>query len=386
MNHLDGPMIVISRSQVLTIRYQNGMVERMDESPTAAPAPTPAPAQTHTPAPRQAQAGAHNNQPVNQTAPGEIPAIPILGEVTYLQHALNDLPAVPIGRNNLKFRFGGDVWIATNNGRNFLAGTISMEATNEGFILILTQTHIYPPRDVPRINWVKTSGLEIALEYKVGPPPSLRAISRPQSNTNTNTAQANNNRSNTNVQTVINPYWFNSIGASIGVSMTPLLTCSLHTTLAVSRKTFFDIGFDIGWFDYKQNSYHKEQRRTYNNWYYDEHSYDGKTKFNSTYTYIRYNLSTDFDEGLWYFGVGAGYAYLNYDITDRLTHKYSDYFWPHDSDNSEEISGGMFLTDFTTGLIIHLNRRNHLLLSYSLRTNFDYTNGKFAVGYLYRVR
>lgn len=99
---------------------------------------------------------------------------PRLGEPTLLQMNLNRLPAVPIAGNNLKFEFGGDTWIARLNGRDFLAGTFSSQETDEGNILTLKQTHAYPPRNIPGIRWVRTPGPEIVLEYKRGPPASLR--------------------------------------------------------------------------------------------------------------------------------------------------------------------------------------------------------------------
>ena len=98
---------------------------------------------------------------------------PQLGEPTLLQQELNRLPAVPIGSNNLRFQFGGSTWIANNNGRNFLAGTVTFYDTDEGSYLILNQTHVYL-----RLAWISTSGPEIILEYIAGPPASFRMISR----------------------------------------------------------------------------------------------------------------------------------------------------------------------------------------------------------------
>jgi hypothetical protein len=99
---------------------------------------------------------------------------------------------VPIAGNNLQFEFGGDVWIARLNGRNLLAGTVTLQNTNEGVILSLTQTHTYPPDRVPgvgrisgiagritdSVGWIRASGPEIILEYRTGPSASLRSISR----------------------------------------------------------------------------------------------------------------------------------------------------------------------------------------------------------------
>jgi hypothetical protein len=105
-------------------------------------------------------------------------AVPRLGEPTLLQHTLNELPAISIAGNNLDFEFGGDTWIAKLNGRDFMAGNVMSYDIDEGVILVLTQTHSYPPRDIPGIRWIRTPGPEIILEYKIGPPVSFSQISR----------------------------------------------------------------------------------------------------------------------------------------------------------------------------------------------------------------
>ena len=125
---------------------------------------------------------------------------PALGTATPLQNVLNAMPAIPIAGNNLKFQFGGDVWIATVNGENFSAGTIVVEDTDTGSILTLKQTHIWPGavgKTAGRVasvipgggavggalnaagtiagaaGAVEASGPEIVLEYKSGPPAKL---------------------------------------------------------------------------------------------------------------------------------------------------------------------------------------------------------------------
>jgi len=131
-------------------------------------------------------------------------SIPVLGQPSLLQQGWNLLPAIPIAGNNLKFQFGGDTWIATVNGENFSAGTIKIEDTNDGSILTLKQTHIWPGavgRTAGRIankipggstigsalnaagtiagaaGAIETSGSVIVLEYKKGPPASFNLIS-----------------------------------------------------------------------------------------------------------------------------------------------------------------------------------------------------------------
>jgi hypothetical protein len=99
---------------------------------------------------------------------------PKLGEETPLQELLNDLPAIPIAGKNVKFKFGGDNWISTVNGKEFLAGTAKFEGTEAAATLTLKQTHVYSDQQKPGIGgdvgWIKTPGPDIILEYKKGPP------------------------------------------------------------------------------------------------------------------------------------------------------------------------------------------------------------------------
>jgi len=159
LNHLDGPVIVISRADVISIRYENGTVEIINTTQIV---------------------GQGRSQSSHQQT-SEASFIPQLGEPTLLQQTLNLLPAIPIAGYNLKFVFGGETWIARLNGRDFLAGTFMSENTSEGSIITLKQTHTYPPRTIPGINWIRTPGPDIVLEYKIGPPASLSLISRSQS-------------------------------------------------------------------------------------------------------------------------------------------------------------------------------------------------------------
>jgi len=165
LNHLDGPVIVISRADVLSIRYTNGTVDIINPVSITG----------------QDRHHAGTTSPASQTT--ETSAIPRLGQPTLLQQALNRMPAIPIVGNNLQFVFGGDTWIAKRNGRDFLAGTFMSEDTNEGAIITLAQTHAYPPTNIPGINWIRTPGPTIILEYKRGPPASFVFVSRSQGNT-----------------------------------------------------------------------------------------------------------------------------------------------------------------------------------------------------------
>jgi hypothetical protein len=98
---------------------------------------------------------------------------PKLGQPTILQQALNIMPAVPIPAvGSLKFEFGGDIWMAKLGGQNLLAGTMTVQDTPDGSILVLKQTHTYA-----KVVWVKTPGPDMILDYTKGPPSSLRPIS-----------------------------------------------------------------------------------------------------------------------------------------------------------------------------------------------------------------
>jgi hypothetical protein len=105
------------------------------------------------------------------------PKGPVLGEPNLLQGLLNEIPAIPLSGKNVKFEFGGDVWISTVDGKGFLAGTTEYQDTADGSTLTLKQTHVYSDKQNPvtkkELGWVKTPGPNITLEYKKGPPPSF---------------------------------------------------------------------------------------------------------------------------------------------------------------------------------------------------------------------
>lgn len=169
-NNLNGPVIVISKTDVLSIRYENKTTEVINQSPSQ---------------------------------PG-MPASLQSGAPTLLQQTLNRLPAIPIAGNNLKFEFHGDTWTAKVNGENFSAGTIEYEANEKGGILTLKQTHIWPGavgKTAGKVAGVipggsaasgalntagtvtgaagpiEMSGTVILLDYNEGPPASLKLIS-----------------------------------------------------------------------------------------------------------------------------------------------------------------------------------------------------------------
>jgi hypothetical protein len=158
-DHLEGPTIVIPAINVLSIRYENGMVEVINNTHTDIQSETP---------------------PTNERSSASRPGVPVL-----LQQSLNSLPAIRIAGNNLKFEFSGETWIAKVNGRNFLEGTVTSQDTDEGSTLTLKQTHTYVAR-----RRISTPGPDIILEYKRGPPASLRQVSRSQNTTGGTTIQS----------------------------------------------------------------------------------------------------------------------------------------------------------------------------------------------------
>jgi hypothetical protein len=102
---------------------------------------------------------------------------PKLGSQTELHKLLAKMPAAPVAGKDLKFDFGGDTWIATVDGKKFMAGTFISDDSDTGNILTLKQTHVYSTEKKPGIGgdvgWIKTPGPDIILEYKKGPPETL---------------------------------------------------------------------------------------------------------------------------------------------------------------------------------------------------------------------
>jgi hypothetical protein len=123
-DNLNGPTIVLPVDRVLSIRYENGVLDIINPAPANA-----------------SPSSAQGRGPTDGAGPSNVQQ---LGEQTPLQLILNALPAIPIAGNTLKFQFGGDNWMATVNGENFSTGTIELEDTEDGVILTLRQTHIWP--------------------------------------------------------------------------------------------------------------------------------------------------------------------------------------------------------------------------------------------------
>jgi len=132
---------------------------------------------------------------------------PKLDSPTPFQYTLNNMPEISIDGKNLKFEFGGNAWIAKVDGKNYLAGTFKSEDTSEGSILTLKQKYAWrvastgervlgavdsalgfglavvfgtgnlyakseanKKKYMDEENWKDTSGPDIILVYKSGPP------------------------------------------------------------------------------------------------------------------------------------------------------------------------------------------------------------------------
>jgi hypothetical protein len=194
IDNLNGPMIIIPKDRVLSIKYENGVLDIINASPAAGHERT----QTE-------EAGSDSGQQLDAPTP--------------LQIILNALPAIRIAGNNLKFQFGGEKWVATVNGENFSAGTIELGDTDGGSILTLKQTHIWPGavgRTAGRVanripgaavvggaldtagriagtaGAIEASGPDIVLEYKAGPPAKLSFIRSTTRNTRIAVAPSDN--------------------------------------------------------------------------------------------------------------------------------------------------------------------------------------------------
>ncbi len=77
---------------------------------------------------------------------------PKLGEPTPLQQTLNTLPEVPAFDKTLKFEFGGNIWFAKLDGKEFLAGTLASEEADGVTSLTLTATHTYSSEQKPGVG------------------------------------------------------------------------------------------------------------------------------------------------------------------------------------------------------------------------------------------
>jgi len=148
-NHLDGPTIAIPLAGVLSVRYANGKIDVFNAAAGTAPAAA-------------LPAGAAN-----------LSGAAGLGGISSLQDVLNRLPAIRVAGKSLKFFFAGETWRAQVNGADVLAGTLTFQGADGGGIIMLKPTEAYlKGRQIP------APSTEIFLDYKAGPPASLRALSK----------------------------------------------------------------------------------------------------------------------------------------------------------------------------------------------------------------
>jgi hypothetical protein len=196
------------------------------------------------------------------------------------------------------------------------------------------------------VGAVEASGPVIVLEYKA--PSSLRLIS--SSNTASNPA-GRAEREPKAPKELINPTKLWSLGGSIGTAFgTPLFIATVQGTIAPLRYTFFEFGMDLGFSTSEEYAYRSE----------------GKVGYYSFYPYARFAFfKPTTNSGGFYAGIGGGLMIAS--ITFPDAGKVSGSFW------ALEASLGYV---FGSGVIV----------SYSLRTDFEVFNGKLAAGYLYRFR
>jgi hypothetical protein len=149
-----------------------------------------------------------------------------------------------------------------------------------------------------------------------------------------------------NVQIEHNPHFW-TLGVSAGSSFfRPLLTGTIHGTIAPFRYSFLELGVDLGLFadDLKVLRYF------------------------SMHPFVRYALFLPLGKGGWYAGAGAGYWYREQTISGILM--------PVRVENVES-----FTFDITAGF----NLWNMLNILYTLQTNLPAKEQHIlSVGYTYR--
>jgi len=293
------------------------------------------------------------NETVADETTEDAPAQP-QGLPQVLQTVLNALPAIPIAGNNLKFEFIDDKWTARVNGESFSAGSIVFENTDDGGRLTLKQTHIWPgavgktagrvASFIPggaavgnvlntagsiagAVGAVEAEGPDIILEYKAGPPASLKLVSIKSTS-----------------EKEYDPASLHTLGISVGSSfIDPVLIATVHGTYSPVRYLLLQWGIDVGFISI----------------------YDDVQSYLSVYPYTRVGLFLPFEnKGGWY--ICAGYGYM--------TGFYTFY--------GEETHAGVSAFDAATGF----NIANVVDISYSIRTDFGSLSHKLSAGYVYRFK
>ena len=138
-----------------------------------------------------------------------------------------------------------------------------------------------------------------------------------------------------------------SLGASLGTSSAPLFFGTAHGTLAPFKKTFFDLGMDIG------GGINR-----------DDANYFSMYPFANFVLLVPFARAEHGKRCGWYIGTGVGAMIAKYTF---------------------EIEGPIWGTTAAMNIVTGFNIEA-FDVSYTLRTNFNSTNGKLAVGYVYRFK
>jgi hypothetical protein len=391
-DNLDGPMIIIPSSGVLSINYKNGTIDIINANAAPVHAPALAPAPAAVPPSSRAQAAASTPAPVAVPSTAAQITDQISGasgsfaRQNFVQESLltilNSFPAIPIAGNNLKFLFERERWTATVNGENYLAGNIEVEETDNGFLLKLGQTHIWPGavgKSVGRIaslipgggaassvlntasglagqavGAVEMSGPLYILEYITGPAAKLSFLRIEDAKDTSASANRDSSgaapgasisaqpRTRPTKVTGASSELKGAFGVSIGSSFSaPWFISTFYGSVAASRFSNFDFGFDIGLVS----------------------GYEDVSYF-SLYPFMHYTFNLPLGKSAeWYAGLGVGYMFASY---QSYNGDIDDYY--------------IFAVDFCTGFIFW----DKLTLSYTLRTSFDSVNNKISIGYIQR--
>jgi hypothetical protein len=208
------------------------------------------------------------------------------------------------------------------------------------------------------VGAVEASGPIIVLEYKAGPPSSLRLIS-----------STNNASSPAEPKTPVNPedtkLW--SLGGSLGTTFgTPLFIATVQGTIAPFRNTFFEFGLDLGFMTSEKEYTDTEYIGADGFSHPDYGDTDSSVGHYSFYPYARFAYFRPVtNSGGFYAGIGTGLMIASYTFPE-----------------AGKVSGIRGALDIALGYVFG----NGITVSYSLRTDFGYANGKLAAGYLYRFK
>ncbi|MCL2806476.1 MAG: hypothetical protein FWD26_11120 [Treponema sp.] len=139
------------------------------------------------------------------------------------------------------------------------------------------------------------------------------------------------------------PARYNTLGASVGTSFTdPLIIATLHGSYAFFDHFFAEVGCDFGFLSI----------------------YDDVERFFCLYPFVNAGFFMPINRVFAvYASIGAGYMFGSY------TFSYG------------KVDVNIFAINFTAGV----NLFNFLNISYTLRTNFNKSSNKFAIGYVYRT-